>query len=321
MFCNLPSTWIFYCSLSGYNRICICMWVYMYMHMYMCAYIYECMHMYTCNKCVIENMTYCYICNKIQCDAVTGRSVFSKHSHDRYTIVCPHGQDMGCLLPVKSLISYSVSITAVLHKIWDLWSTALWRHSAVFTSCTTLNGKSSCSRQEREICTDIIAEKMQWNILKELKIRECFSMAMSNDLQWFANKFRCIQSWAILHLQNSACLYNHRHLIVNILNIIIKRFLILTLWIWAFTSIFCRSRVLEVGYRRASIKILETLIHAYGTGLVVFGVFFSCFIGWDKIKNFGFTWHSKWIKEEIYRSTSQLYISFSMHKKLKVSLY
>ena len=143
--------------------------VYVHAHVYVCIYIYECMHMYTCNKCVIENMTYCYICDEIQYDAVTARSVFSKHSRDRHTIVCPHGQDVGCLLPVKSLISYSVSITAVLHKIWDLYSTALWRHSAVFTNCTALNGKSSCSRQEREICTENIAEKMQWNILKELK--------------------------------------------------------------------------------------------------------------------------------------------------------
>ena len=62
-----------------------------------CVHIYKCMHMYTCNKCVIENTMYCYIYDKIQCDAITARSVFSKHSH---TVARPHG-----LLRVQSLIS------------------------------------------------------------------------------------------------------------------------------------------------------------------------------------------------------------------------
>ena len=88
----------------------------------LCVHIYECMHMYTCNERVIENTTYCYICDKIHCDAVTERSVFSKLSHDRHTIARPYGRDMGCLLRVKSLISYSVSITAVLHTNWGLYS-------------------------------------------------------------------------------------------------------------------------------------------------------------------------------------------------------
>ena len=78
-----------------------------------------------------------------------------------------------------------------------------------------LTGKSSYSRQERELCTDNIAEKMHRNIVKELKIRECFSMAMCKDLLYHANEFRCIQSWDILHLQNSARLYNHRRVIVK----------------------------------------------------------------------------------------------------------
>ena len=85
-----------------------------------------------------------------------------------------------------------------------------------------LRGRSSCSRQEREICTDNIADGMQHH-----KIRECFSMAMSSkDLLCFANKSRCIQSCDILHMQNIASVYNHWRLIVNISN---KRFLILIL--------------------------------------------------------------------------------------------
>ena len=122
---------------TEYVYVCECIWTYACI----CVHIYDCMHMYTCNKCVIENTTYCYICDKIQCDAVTARSVFSKHSHDRHTIASPHGRGMGCLLRVKSLISYSVTITAVLHTIWGLYSTALWRHSAVCTNCTALSGK------------------------------------------------------------------------------------------------------------------------------------------------------------------------------------
>ena len=161
-----------------------------------CVHIYDCMHMYTYNICVTENTTYCYIYDKLQCNAVTARSVFSKHSHDRHTIARSHG-----LFRVKSLISYSVSITAVLHT-------------------------SSCSHRERKICTDNIAEKMQRNTIKELKIRECFSMAMSKEWLCFNNQFRCIESCDILHLQNSASLYDHWRLIANIPN---KRFLILIL--------------------------------------------------------------------------------------------
>ena len=84
-----------------------------------------------------------------------------------------------------------------------------------------LRGRSSCSRQERE---NMYWQYCGWDATKHHKIRECFSMAMSKDLLCFANKFRCIQSCDILHMQNIACLYNHWRLIVNISN---KRFLIL----------------------------------------------------------------------------------------------
>ena len=96
--------------------------------------------------------------------------------------------------------------------------------------------------------TSNIAEKMQWNIIKELKIRERLSLAMFKDLQCFTDKSRCIQSCDTLHLQNSACLYNHWRLIANIPN---KRFLILILILQnltryisiLFTAIFTTGRV------------------------------------------------------------------------------
>ena len=184
-----------------------------------CVHIYKCMHMYTCNKCVIENTTYCYIYDKIQYDAITARSVFSQQVH--------HGspsraRDMGCLLWVKSFISYSVSITTVLHTIWGLYSSALWRHSAVCTNCTALMGKKFLLKSGKG---NMYWQYCGWDATKHHKIRDCFSMAMSSkDLLCFANEFRGIQSCDILHMQNVACLYNHWRLIVNISN---KRFLIL----------------------------------------------------------------------------------------------
>ena len=185
-----------------------------------CVHIYKCMHMYTCNKCVIENTTYCYIYDKIQWDASTARSVFSKHSHNRHTMARPHG----CLLWVKSLISYSVSITTVLHTIWGLYSSALWRHSAVCTNCTALMGKKFLLTSGKG---NMYWQYCGWDATKHHEIWECFSMAMSSKyLLCFANKFRCIQSCDILHMQNIACVYNHWRLIVNISN---KRFLILVL--------------------------------------------------------------------------------------------
>ena len=149
----------------------------MYMRMYMCAYIYKCMHMYTFNKCVIENTTYCYIYDKIQCDVITARSVFSKHSHNRHTMARPHGRDMGCLLWVKSLISYSVSITTFLPTIWGLYSSALWRHFAVCTNCTTLKGKKFLLTSGKG---NVYWQYCGWDATKHHEIRECFSMAMSS---------------------------------------------------------------------------------------------------------------------------------------------
>ena len=171
----------------------------MCMRMYMSAYIYiyKCMHMHVCNKCVIENTTYCYIYDKIQCDAITPRSVFSKHSHNRHTMVHHHGRDMGCFSWVKSLISYSVSITTVLHTIWGLYSSALWRHSAVCTNCTALKGKKLFLTSGKG---NMYWQYCGWDATKYHKIRECFSMAMSKDLLCFSNKFRCIQSCDILYM-------------------------------------------------------------------------------------------------------------------------
>ena len=164
----------------------------MYMRIYMCAYIYKCMHMYTCNEYVIENTTYCYIYDKIQCDAITARSVFSKHSHKRHTMARPHGRHMGCLWWVQSLISYSVSITTVLPTIWGLYSSALWRHSALWTNCTTLKGKKFLLTSGKG---NIYWQYCRCDATKHHKIRECFSTAMSSkDLLCFANKFRCTQS-------------------------------------------------------------------------------------------------------------------------------
>ena len=154
------------------------------------------------------------------------RSVFSKHSHDRHTIARPHGRDMGCFCELKAWfhIPYQLLQFCIQPEVYILYSSALWRHSAVcrLLIVPPLTGRSSCSRQEREICTD--------NIAKHYKIRECFSMAMSKELLCFANKFRCIQSCEILHMQNIARLYNHWRLIVNISN---KRFLISVFLGWA----------------------------------------------------------------------------------------
>ena len=126
---------------------------------------------------------------------------------------------------VKSLISYSVSITTVLHTIWGLYSSALWRHSALCTNCTAIKGKkflitSGTGNMYWQYCG--------WDATKHHKIRECFSMAISSKdlLLCFAIRFRCIQSCDILHMQNIACVYNHWRLIVNISN---TRFLILIL--------------------------------------------------------------------------------------------
>ena len=200
--CQVATEYVYLCKC-----ICTCACI--------CVHIYECMHMYTCNECVIENTTYCYIYDKIQCDAVTARPVFSKHYQDRHTIAGPHGRDMECLLRVKSLILYSVSINTVQHTIWGLYSSALWRHSAVCTNCTALNGKTFLLTSGKRT--------MYWqycgcDATKHYKIRECFSMAMSKDLLCFSNKFHCIQSLDMLRLQNSAYLYNHWRLIVNIPN-------------------------------------------------------------------------------------------------------
>ena len=52
-------------------------------------------------------------------------------------------------------------------------------------------------------------------------------MAISKDLLCFADKFRCIQSCDILHMQNIACLYNHWRLTVNVSN---NFFLISDFW-------------------------------------------------------------------------------------------
>ena len=200
--------------------------VYVHAHVYVCIYINVCICKHV-KKCVIENTTYCYIYDKIQRDAITARSVFSKHYHNRHTMARPHGRDMGCLLWIKSLISYSISITTVLHTIWGWYSSAVWRHSSVCTNCTTLKGKKFLLTSGKgNMCWQYCG----WDATKHHKIRECFSMALSSkDLLCFANKFRCIQSCDILHMQNIACLYNHWRLIVNIS---IKRFLILILIIF-----------------------------------------------------------------------------------------
>ena len=129
------------------------------------------------------------------------------------------GDIWGCLLWVKSLISYSVSITTVLHTIWGLYASALWRHSAVCTNCTALKGKKFLLTSGKG---NMYWQYCGWDATKHHKIRECFSMALSSkDLLCFANKLRCIQSCNILHMQNIACVYNHWRLIVNISN---KRF-------------------------------------------------------------------------------------------------
>ena len=125
---------------------------------------------------------------------------------------------------ITDLISYSLSITTVLPTIWGLYSSALWRHFAVCTNCTTLKGKKFLLTSGKG---NMYWQYCGWDATKHHKIRECFSMAMSSkDLLCFANKFRCIQSCDILHMQNIACVYNHWRLIVNISN---KRFLILIL--------------------------------------------------------------------------------------------
>ena len=82
---------------TGYVYVCECICT----CASICVHMYEFMHMHTCNICVIESTTYCYICDKIQCDAVTARSVFSKHFHDRHTIARLHGRDMGVFCELK----------------------------------------------------------------------------------------------------------------------------------------------------------------------------------------------------------------------------
>ena len=155
--CQVTTEYVYICE-------CICTCACICVHIYIYIYIYKCMHMYICNKCVIKIRRTAISTTKYS--AVTARSVFSKHSHNRHTIARPHGRDMVCLLQVKSMISYSVSITTVLHTIWGLYSSALWRHSAPFTNCTAHKGKKFLLTPEREICTDNIADEMQRNIIK-----------------------------------------------------------------------------------------------------------------------------------------------------------
>ena len=48
--CQVATEYVYVCEC-----ICTCAGI--------CVHIYEYMHMSTCNKCVIENTTYCYICD------------------------------------------------------------------------------------------------------------------------------------------------------------------------------------------------------------------------------------------------------------------
>ena len=188
--------------------------VYVHAHVYVCTY--ECMHMHACNKYVIENTTYCYIYDKIQCDVVTARSVFSKHSHDRHTIARPNGRDMGCLLRVKIWfhIPYQLLQFCAQSAVY-----ILPRYDG--TPLCVLNGKKFLLTSGKG---NMYWQYCGWDATtKHHKICERFSMALSKDLLCFANKFRCIQSCDILHMQNIACLYNHWRLIVNLSN---KHFLI-----------------------------------------------------------------------------------------------
>ena len=140
--------------------------VYVHAHVYVCIYIYKCMHMYTCNKYVIENTTYCYIYDKIQCDAITARSVFSKHSHKRHTMARPHGRHMGVFGEFKVWfhIPYQSPQSCLQSEVYippRYDGTPLCEPTV-----PPLRGRSSCSRQEREIYTDNIADGMQRNIIK-----------------------------------------------------------------------------------------------------------------------------------------------------------
>ena len=163
---------------------------------------------------------------------------------------------MGCLLWVKSLISYTVSITTVLHTIWGLYSSALWRHSAVCTNCTALKGKKFLLTSGKG---NMYWQYCGWDATKHHKIRECFSMAMSSkDLLWFANKFRCIQSCDILHMQNIACVYNHWRLIVNISN---TRFLILILILNQWYRLTCHIRVyVSLGFSELQTTFISKIV-------------------------------------------------------------
>ena len=66
---------------------------------------------------------------------------------------------------------------------------------------------------------------MQRKFIKDMKTWECFFLTMFRRLQGSNNKFRCIQHYDTLHLQNNACLCNHFRLTVNIPN---KRFLMIS---------------------------------------------------------------------------------------------
>ena len=197
--------------------------IYVHAHIFLCIYIHVCTCMHAINVYLKILRTAISTTKYSAMPSQRGQS-----SPNILTTGTPWlaltGEIRGCLLWVKSLISYSVSITTVLHTISGLYSSALWRHSAVCTNCTALKGKKFLLTSGKG---NMYWQYCGWDATKHHKIRECFSMAMSSkDLLCFAYKFRCIQSCDILHMQNIACVYNHWRLIVNISN---KRFLILIL--------------------------------------------------------------------------------------------
>ena len=125
--CQVATEYVYVCEC-----ICTCACI--------CVHIYDCMHMYTCNKCVIENTTCCYICDKIQCDAVTARSVFSKHSHDKHTIARLTGEILGVFCELKvwfhipyQLLQFCIQSEDNIRPRYD--------GTQMCTNCTAFNGK------------------------------------------------------------------------------------------------------------------------------------------------------------------------------------
>ena len=156
-FCNQWSMWYSDPSLSGHNRICRCVWVYLYMLMYVCACIGIYAHIY---------MYY------------------------------------------------------ILNRYYDTFAVAAIQNVPTVPPLTAREGSF----------TDHIAEEMQRKFIKDMKSWECFFLTMFRRLQGSNNKFRCIQHYATLNLQNSAWLYNHFRPTVNIPRINVFWFLISDFW-------------------------------------------------------------------------------------------